>query len=813
VTATAFALISDALRERYALEREIGHGGMASVYLAEDLRHRRKVAVKVLRPELGAVLGPERFLREVEVAARLQHPHILPLFDSGRIGETTLYYVMPYVPGESLRQRLEREGPLPLDEALRLVREIADALGYAHAHGIVHRDIKPENILLAADHAVVADFGIARAIAGGTSGPPEERESLTATGFSLGTPAYMSPEQAAASREVDGRTDIYSLGCVLYEMLAGAPPFTGPSAQALLARHALDPVAPIRTVRGAVPEAVERVVLRALAKVPGDRYATAPDFAKALAGAASAPTTPVTIALPVRSRLRLRAIVLVAAAAALAGVGWWAAHRAGRPAAAGAGASGGAAGMTSVAVLSFANLSADTGDAYLAQGIGEEIAARLGELPDMRVAGWGTVGGLQLDSADLLTRARKLGVGHLVEGSVRRAGPRVRVSVRLVNAADGFRTWSRSYEHDLGNILDLQDRIGGDVARAVAGAGIPARPGRSRSPRTRDPAAYDLLLRGNYYLAQRSPRSLARAVEAYTGAVRRDSSFAVASGRLAYAYGLILDWGWSYQGLPRDSIGARATTAAGEAIRLDSSIAEAWLARGMVARLLEPANMNEAVEASRRAVELDPSNAEVRHEFGMLLRLVDDDSAAAAHFREAIALEPDRPMTLVHLGWIDAEGGRRAEAQRWFDSAIVVHPGFYQGYTERAALKVVLGDTSGARADAETALRLRPADDRFSGESVLLALARLAGDSAGARRRLAGLLAYAPAPDTVQVHAAISWAAALVAAGEHRRALEFLEKVRADPPHLRLHLGDVHFDALRSDPRFRRLITRAPGPV
>jgi eukaryotic-like serine/threonine-protein kinase len=800
VPASALAILNEALRERYALERELGQGGMATVYLADDLRHRRQVAVKVLRPELGVALGADRFLREIEVAARLQHPHILPVFDSGRVGEATFYFVMPYIAGESLRQRLDREGALPVEEALRLGREIADALGYAHTQGIVHRDVKPENILLTADHAVVADFGIARAL--GRAGA----DQLTATGLALGTPQYMSPEQASASPELDGRTDIYSLGCVLYEMLAGAPPFSGPSAQALLARHAMDPVAPIRTVRGTVPASVERAVLRALAKVPADRYATATDFANALGTAAVPDRTAVVTPMAARRRVPPRAAFLVGGILAIAGMGWWTVSRSAMHT-----ASTGAARPQSVAVLSFANLSSDTADAYLAQGVGEEIAARLGDFPGVRVAGRGAVGTMErANTADLLSRARRLGVGYLIEGSVRRAGPRVRVSVRLVNTADGFRTWSRSYDHAVGSILDLQDEIGADVARVVAGGAETPKP-RSRAGRTRDPAAYDQLLRGNYYLSQRNPRSLARAVEAYAEAVQYDPSFATAHGRLAYAYGLFLDWGWSYAGLPRDSIAARAAGAADHAIQLDSTIAEAWLARGQVARLRLPEGMARALEASRRAVALDSTNAEVRHEFGMVLRLLGDDSTAAVQLREAVALEPDRPMSLVHLGWIDAAGGRRFEARRWFDSAIVVNPGFYQAYAERAALRLVLGDTTGARADAETAVRLRPAGDQFSGESVLLSLARRNGDEAWVRRRLAGLLAHAPGPDTVQVHAAIAWAAAMVAGGENRRAMDFLERVRADPPHLRLHLRDVHFDALRTDPRFARLITRPNG--
>src|SRR5437870_13223457 len=270
------AVLRDALADRYAVERELGRGGMATVFLAEDLKHRRPVAIKVLHPELAAAVGADRFLLEIEIAARLQHPHILPLYDSGAAAGF-LYYVMPYVEGESLRDRLQREKQLPLEEALRITGEVAGALAYAHSHGVVHRDIKPENIMLSGGTAVVADFGIARALSAAGEG-----RRLTQTGTVIGTPAYMSPEQATGSMESDSRSDQYSLACVTYEMLVGEPPFTGPSAQAVLARHSLDMVSPPSIVRANIPDAVEEAILRALAKVPADRYATTALFAEAL---------------------------------------------------------------------------------------------------------------------------------------------------------------------------------------------------------------------------------------------------------------------------------------------------------------------------------------------------------------------------------------------------------------------------------------------------------------------------------------------------------------------------------------------------
>jgi serine/threonine-protein kinase len=413
-TPAGFHQLSAALASRYLIERELGRGGMATVYLARDLKHDRPVALKILHPELAAALGPTRFLREIQVAARLQHPHILSLFDSGTVDQGTAqpvpYYAMPYVEGESLRQRLTREGQLPLDDALRIARQVLSALSYAHAQGIIHRDIKPENILLRSDEAILADFGIARAVS--TAGG----EKLTETGLALGTPAYMSPEQTAGDSRLDCRADIYSLGCVLYEVLAGEPPFTGPSAQAVLARHAIDPVPRLRTIRQTVPEAIEQTISRALAKAPVDRFATAEQFSRALTQGERArhPTLP---HLPARRTLFLLAAAITTVALAVAAI-----FLRERRSVLG----GTDAGL--VAVVPFRVSGADPALSYLHEGMVDLLAVKLtGEGgpraldPRAVLSGWHRAlpsGGQDLSPAAAVGIAQRLGAGRLIDGGI-----------------------------------------------------------------------------------------------------------------------------------------------------------------------------------------------------------------------------------------------------------------------------------------------------------------------------------------------------------------------------------------------------------
>ena len=417
--AELFASLQALFADRYTIERELGRGGMATVYLAEELKHHRRVAIKVLRPDLAAALGPERFLREIEIAGGLQHAHMLTLIDSGS-EEGFLYYVMPYVEGESLRGRLDREKQLPIDDALEFTSEVADALSYTHTRGVLHRDIKPENILLSGGHAIVADFGIARAISVAGEG------RLIQTGVSLGTPAYMSPEQGTGSGQLDARSDIYSLGCVLYEMLAGDPPFTGTTAQAIVARHLVDPPPRLRTVRQTVSPAVEQALEKALAKVPADRFATAAEFAEALA----VPGSKATLRVP-RAVLSTVALLVVTALV----VGWLLWVRPNRFST----AAGGGAPLKSqrIAVLFFHDRSPTHELAYLADGLTQALIDTLRRVQNLNVISSSGVRPYKNASISADSIARALNVAALIEGEVANVGGKFRTTIWLVDGATG----------------------------------------------------------------------------------------------------------------------------------------------------------------------------------------------------------------------------------------------------------------------------------------------------------------------------------------------------------------------------------------
>ncbi len=426
--------LTSSLVGRYTIERELGHGGMGTVYLAWDVKHRRKVAVKVLNADTAAAIGRERFLREIDIAARLTHPHVLPLHDSGE-ADGHLFYVMPCVRGGSLRERLRRDPRLPVDEALAIVRQVAAALDHAHAHGLIHRDIKPENILLHEGEAMVTDFGIA--LAAGSA--PAER--LTATGLMVGTPEYMSPEQAAGERTLDARSDVYSLACVLYELLAGEPPHTGASAKSLIARRFTEPPPRVRRVRPEVPAAVDEAIARALAVDPGDRFLSAAAFAD---------------------------VLLVRAAPA-------------RPPR-----------LPSVAVLPFRNLSNDPENEFFADGISEDVIAQLSKIRALKVISRGSVMRFKGRDQSLREIGIALDVGTLLEGSVRRAGSRVRIVAQLMDAETDRHLWSETYDRELTDIFAIQSDVALHIAEALEAELTQDERSRIGKEPTRDVEAYRL---------------------------------------------------------------------------------------------------------------------------------------------------------------------------------------------------------------------------------------------------------------------------------------------------------------------------------
>src|SRR4051794_21812745 len=460
------------LQDRYAFERELGRGGMATVWLARDLRHDRPVALKVLHPELAMSLGPERFQREIRLAARLQHPHILTVLDSGE-SAGRLWFTMPLVEGESLRDRLRRERQLPVEDALRITREAAQALQYAHEHGVVHRDIKPENLLLTKDgNTLVADFGIARAMAGD--------KHLTQTGLSVGTPAYMSPEQASGDKALDARTDIYSLASVLNEMLAGEAPFTGPTAQAIIVKRLTEPVPSLRKGRPNIPEGIEEAVRRALAPIAADRFTTAAEFAHELQTrtTATAATTVLTVpgATPASSaaasadgrppRLPLAAVTL--ALGFLVGLGVLFAWRRTHPGAEED------AGPKRVAVLPFENLG-DSSQAYFADGVGDEVRGKLSQVAGLAVIARASSNEYRHTTKAPQQIARELGADYLLTATVRwerhaDGTSRVRVSPELVRVEPGAAPttkWQQPFDAALTDVFQVQADIASQVASAL----------------------------------------------------------------------------------------------------------------------------------------------------------------------------------------------------------------------------------------------------------------------------------------------------------------------------------------------------------
>ncbi|HYL21285.1 MAG TPA: protein kinase [Gemmatimonadales bacterium] len=780
-----FDSLARALVGRYALLRQLGRGGMATVYLATDVKLGRRVAIKALSPVARAHLGSERFQREVLLAAQLSHPHIVPLFEADE-ADDVLFYVMEYVEGESLKDRLAREGAIPLEEAVRIAAEVGDALQYAHDRGVVHRDVKPGNILLSQGHAVVTDFGIAKLV---DAAGPAARLSLTGAGITVGTPEYMSPEQASGATRIDARADVYALAAVVYEMLAGEPPFTGPSAQAVVARVLSDRPRPIRTLRPTLPPYVDRALAAGLAKVPADRPAGTRAFVDLLTRRSG--TWP-----HLSARHLAWALLGFTAVGAAA---WWALWLRVRPPPA-----------ASVAVLEFE--SADSADAYIADGVTEAVTTSLGHVERLIVKSRNAVqrlrGAARTDPAAL---GQALGVAYLVSGGIRHSGHGLHVGSELLRAADGVHLWGAQYERGDSGLQDIEEDVARSVATTITGKLAPEEQVALAHRRTRDPEAYDHFLRGNYNLAKRTPREVRSAIAEYDSAAGLDPRFAPALARVALGYALFLDWGWEYPGLAPDSVLARGVAAANRSLEQDSSSADAWMARGFLLSFQNPRTFAGVPQAFERAVALDPRNPEAHHQFGMALLWLGEDSAAAEMYGHALRLEPERAITLFNLARVRMLQRRYPEAKRWLDSALAVDPAADYAYVLRGLAQLRLANLAEARADAGTAVRLH-AGFQHPGEAVLALADLQAGDTTAARSRVERLDREVRQSRRVTVTDAAWLGGVLVALREPDRGLAWLERA---PRGARLwfYLRAPEFDTIRGDPRFRRLVeaSRPPG--
>lgn len=604
--------LARALADRYTIDRELGRGGMAVVYLARDTKLDRPVALKVLDPQLSITVGHERFLREIAIAAKLNHPNILGLLDSGN-ADGLLFYVMPYVEGESLSDRLAREGQLPLEDALRITRDVGSALTHAHRLGIVHRDIKPGNILLSGEHTVVADFGIAKAVtdAGG--------ETLTETGLAVGTPFYMSPEQAAGHGAIDSRADIYSLGCVFYQMVVGEPPFTGPSAQAVLARHAIDPVAPMSTVRSTVPVGVDRAVTKAMAKVPADRHTTAQQFVEDLTRAAAAPD-PWSVT---RRRFPLTWLLGVLAVILMVSGWWWVNVRSGDR------------GIERLAVLPPVGRGADSEQEPIVEGMYDALLTELGQA-GVRVIG-SVQSMLRYRSTDLTAAqiAAELNVDALVESSVFWAGDSVGIGVRLIDGRTEESLWSQSYDADARDIIGLYRTVTRGIAGEIRAAVTPSGEARLAAAATVDPAAHEAYLRGRFHANRISPEDLETALDYFGRALEIDSTYAP-----AYAG---ISWVWTAKRqmslTPPAEATPKAIAAAERALAFDSLLADG---HGAIANAegwgLQKWDL--AVREFGRALQLNPSSGDLHANFSHVLLVLGQFNEAEAQADSAVALDP-----------------------------------------------------------------------------------------------------------------------------------------------------------------------------
>lgn len=785
--------LEQTLGSEYAIERELGGGGMSRVFLARDRGLDRLVVVKVLPADLAAEWSVERFQREIALSASLQHPHIVAVLSAGNV-DGMPFFVMPYVDGDSLRQRLVTGGPLPVGEVVPILRDVARALAFAHDRGVVHRDVKPDNVLLAHGSAVLTDFGVAKALSDArATGAAADTASLTRVGTSLGTPDYMAPEQAAGSGVVDRRADIYAFGAMAYELLAGRPPFAGRSLPQLLAAHIAEAAPPLATRRPNVPAALANLIMQCLEKDPDHRPQTAAEIVAALERP-SIISGPVATAEPVvggGGRPRRWAAVAGASVAvvAIGFAGGALLHQ--RPAAAPA------AGERSIAVLPFATVGADTANLYFAAGMTEQLTSALADVPGLRVAS--RTAGLAEAARTQEPRAlgRALGVATLLEGTVRRDRDRLRVSARLVSTGDGLTLWSRTFEQEAADVFAVQDSLSTAIVAAIR-----QRFGGDLAPRavrhgTTDLEAYDLYLRGRFFFERRGTDGLRRAIARFKDAARRDSGYADAWAGLAGAYGLLPLYGDASV----DSILPLALEAADRAISLDSTLAVAYASRG---NLLNAAwRWREAEADLRRAITLDPHDATARQWLGENLLVRGRIDNAVASLERAAALDSLSPIIEASYAVARATAGDTRAALRLGRRALELDPSLDAARFLLAAVHLYAHDP-----DSAIGLLL-PIASTARRPPVVAGLLGYAYAVAG---RPADALAVLAQIDTTRPGGGNAAAIARIYLGMGRTdtALEWLDRAAEvrDPFFASESMASPIFDPLRGKPQFAALVNR-----
>ncbi len=783
-----------ALGDAYRIDRELGGGGMSRVFLAHERSLSRDVVVKVLHEDVAEGLSRERFRREVLMSANLQHPNIVGVIAAGD-AEGLPYFVMPYVEGESLRSRLVSERALSVPMTVSILRDVARALAFAHERGVMHRDIKPDNVLLAGGAAIVADFGVAKAVASARSRKEHPHGTLTSAGISLGTPAYMAPEQVASDPTMDHRADLYALGVMAYEMLAGRTPFADRGVTEIMQAHLVETPEPLARLRPTTPAALVRLVMRCLEKDPAHRPQDAasilavlddPAVVSGAVSTASVKSLSGVSSRPARRWLAGGAMAVVVIAGAMLAL------RGRTPAPPASGGTTTAALPPGVAVLPMVSVSPDSSDAYLALGMTDEITGALSRVPGLRVASRSAAEAAQAAGGSVGDVARRLGVPYLLEGTVQRNGDRIRVAVRLVTASDGFSAWSEVYERPAGDLLAVQADIASQIATAVRSD--VATDARLDVSGARDPDAYNDFLRGHYQLSRGTDESLPQAVAAFESAVARDPAFARAYAELAQSYAQLPA---AFDAERAESLD-KATFAAQRALALDSTVAAAHAALGSIHSM--EWRWREAELSYRRALALDSTDVTARVGLARIAML-DGDARRAEGILAAAARRNPTGASARHLALAQA-------AERRYDLAIGTARAAIARDSTTAASRLLLATVllqAGRYPEAIAQLESIRGLDAESPEvlgALGFSLAR-AGRASEARSILTGLQR-----DTRRIGVYPAMAKVYLGLGDRDWALDALTWATAarDDFFARESMASSVFDALRGDARFARVL-------